>query len=108
LSQAFIDFELLIVNDDSSDGIDELFHGFMTEWRITIRDAEQSNGGKNVTFNREVQESGRVFDLDSSCEFLMPAKFNLNCFSISELHRGGSLKITCLSMSGHGFLVGNK
>lgn len=112
LSQTFIDFEWLIVDDGSGDGTDELVSGFMAEKKIVIRYLQQPNGGKHVAFNRGVREArGELFlpfDSDDSCVPVALENFRAHWLSIPESLREEFSGITCLCKNERGESIGGE
>lgn len=67
------DFEWLIVDDGSTDNIDELINDFMAEDKVNIRYVKQPNGGKHRAINRGVSEAlGEIFFIVDSDDHLLP------------------------------------
>lgn len=65
------DFEWLVVDDGSSDNIDEVINGFIAENKINIRYLKQSNGGKHRAINNGVKEAkGELFFIVDSDDYL--------------------------------------
>lgn len=65
------DFEWLVVNDGSTDNIDELMQRFIGEDKINIRYFKQPNGGKHRAINRGVREAhGEMFFIVDSDDYL--------------------------------------
>lgn len=65
------DFEWLVVNDGSTDDIDELMHRFIGEDKINIRYFQQPNGGKHRAINQGVTEArGEMFIIVDSDDYL--------------------------------------
>lgn len=69
--QTYCDFEWLVVDDGSTDNIDELMTGFETEGKISIRYIKQPNGGKHTAINRGVGiAKGKFFFIVDSDDYL--------------------------------------
>ena len=69
--QTCMDFEWVVVNDGSTDNIDELMQEFIYEGKIDIRYFKQENGGKHRAINRGVQEAkGIMFFIVDSDDYL--------------------------------------
>lgn len=67
------DFEWLVVDDGSTDNLDELMSRFIAESKIPIRYFKQSNGGKHRAINRGVQEArSKMFFIVDSDDHLTP------------------------------------
>lgn len=67
------DFEWVVVNDGSTDNIDELIQRYQDEGRIPIRYFKQENGGKHRAINRGVQEAnGELFFIVDSDDYILP------------------------------------
>lgn len=65
------DFEWLIVDDGSTDNLEEFVNGFIRENKITIRFFRQPNGGKHRAINRGVKEAkGNLFFIVDSDDYL--------------------------------------
>lgn len=65
------DFEWLIVNDGSTDNINELISKFQAENKITIRYLSQPNGGKHRAINNGVKHAqGVMFFIVDSDDYL--------------------------------------
>ena len=65
------DFEWVVVNDGSTDNIDELMAGFQADGKIAIRYIQQPNGGKHRAINRGVKEAkGEMFFIVDSDDHL--------------------------------------
>ncbi len=65
------DFEWLVVDDGSTDNIDELMEKFIADEKVRIRYFKQANGGKHRAINRGVSEaSGRMFFIVDSDDHL--------------------------------------
>lgn len=65
------DFEWLVVDDGSTDNIDELMERFIAERQIVIRYFTQPNGGKHRAINRGVKEAhGELFFIVDSDDYL--------------------------------------
>lgn len=69
--QTVKDFEWLVVDDGSSDEIDELMDRFQADGKIEIRFIRQTNGGKHTAINRGVREAkGQFFMIVDSDDYL--------------------------------------
>ena len=65
------DFEWVVVDDGSTDNIDELMHKFIEEKKIEIRYFKQPNGGKHRAINHGAQEAyGEMFFIVDSDDYL--------------------------------------
>lgn len=65
------DFEWIVVDDGSTDNIDELMRRFCNEGKISVRYFKQDNGGKHRAINRGVQEAvGVCFFIVDSDDYL--------------------------------------
>lgn len=70
-NQSCRDFEWVIVDDGSTDGIENLIDRFREEKRIDIRYFKQQNGGKHIAINRGVKEArGEFFFIVDSDDYL--------------------------------------
>lgn len=71
LSQTFMDFEWLIVDDGSTDSTPQLIDKWLDDSPFPIQYIRQLNSGKHVAFNRGVSQArGELFitlDSDDSC-----------------------------------------
>lgn len=64
-------FEWIVVDDGSSDNIDEVMAGFMEEGKLDIRYYKQNNGGKHRAVNRGVKEAkGDFFFIVDSDDYV--------------------------------------
>lgn len=69
--QSCTDFEWLVVDDGSTDNIDELMEKFIADGKVNIRYFKQANGGKHRAINRGVREaSGQMFFIVDSDDHL--------------------------------------
>lgn len=69
--QSLKDFEWLVVDDGSTDNIDELLGKFQADRKIEIRYIKQANGGKHTAINRAVREAkGEFFFIVDSDDYL--------------------------------------
>lgn len=69
--QTCLDFEWLLVNDGSSDNIDEVVESFIKEDILNIRYYSQENGGKHRAINKGVQlANGDLFFIVDSDDTL--------------------------------------
>ena len=69
--QSCREFEWVVVDDGSTDNIDELMDAFMSENEITIRYFKQRNGGKHRAINHGLrQAAGELFFIVDSDDFL--------------------------------------
>ena len=65
------DFEWLVVDDGSTDNIDNLINSFIKEDKINIRFFKQTNGGKHRAINYGVKEAkGKMFFIVDSDDYL--------------------------------------
>lgn len=65
------DFEWLVVDDGSTDNIEELINGFIDENKIKIRFFKQENGGKHRAINKGVLEAkGDFFFIVDSDDYV--------------------------------------
>lgn len=65
------DFEWLVVDDGSTDNIEELINGFISENKIKIRFFKQENGGKHRAINKGVLEAkGDFFFIVDSDDYV--------------------------------------
>ena len=65
------DFEWIVVDDGSTDNIDELMHKFIEEKKIKIRYFKQPNGGKHRAINHGVREAhGEMFFIVDSDDYI--------------------------------------
>ena len=69
LSQTYKNFEWIIVDDGSTDDIDEIIKSYQNEDRILIRFIKQENGGKHRAINNGVLHAkGELFYIVDSDE----------------------------------------
>ena len=72
LSQTYKNFEWIIVDDGSTDDIDEIIKSYQNEDRILIRFIKQENGGKHRAINNGVLHAkGELFYIVDSDDYLM-------------------------------------
>ena len=78
LSQTYKNFEWIIVDDGSTDDIDEIIKSYQNEDRILIRFIKQENGGKHRAINNGVLHAkGELFYIVDSDDY------RTNSFSLS-------------------------
>lgn len=71
LSQTYKNFEWIIVDDGSTDDIDEIIKSYQNEDRILIRFIKQENGGKHRAINNGVLHAkGELFYIVDSDDYL--------------------------------------
>lgn len=71
--QSSKDFEWLIVDDGSTDNIEELINSFILENKIKIRFYRQRNGGKHIAINYGVKLAhGSLFFIVDSDDYITP------------------------------------
>lgn len=76
--QTYKDFEWLIVNDGSSDNIDEIVQTFINDGVINIRFYSQVNGGKHRAINKGVSlAQGDLFFIVDSDDTITPNALEL-------------------------------
>ena len=69
--QTSMDFEWLVVNDGSTDDIDDVISSFIEEGKINIRYFKQVNRGKHIAINHGVNEAkGELFFIVDSDDYL--------------------------------------
>lgn len=69
--QTHNDFEWVVVNDGSTDNIDELMACFQAEGKVSIRYFKQPNAGKHIAINHGVSKAkGRFFFIVDSDDYL--------------------------------------
>ena len=71
MSQTYKNFEWIIVDDGSTDDIDEIIKSYQNEDRILIRFIKQENGGKHRAINNGVLHAkGELFYIVDSDDYL--------------------------------------
>lgn len=76
--QTFKDFEWLVVNDGSSDNINEVMQSFVDEKKVCIRYYSQPNGGKHRAINKGVElAKGDLFFIVDSDDTITPDALEL-------------------------------
>jgi len=71
--QTFKDFEVVIIDDGSTDGTDEYIKEYMEDSNMDIRYFSQSNGGKHMALNHAIEKAqGEFFLILDSDDWLLP------------------------------------
>ena len=85
LSQTYKNFEWIIVDDGSTDDIDEIIKSYQNEDRILIRFIKQENGGKHRAINNGVLHAkGELFYIVDSDDYLTKGSTITNLSSRSH------------------------
>ncbi|WP_312654125.1 glycosyltransferase family A protein [Proteiniclasticum sp.] len=71
--QTFTDFEVVIIDDGSTDGTEEYIKTYMEESEMEIRYFKQSNGGKHMALNHAIEKAqGDFFLILDSDDWMLP------------------------------------
>ena len=90
--QSCKDFEWVVVDDGSSDNIDELMSRFISEKKIDIKYFKQTNGGKHRAINRGVNEaSGKMFFIVDSDDYLLQEAVSMIKSKFNEIESDSTI-----------------
>jgi glycosyltransferase involved in cell wall biosynthesis len=109
-SQTYRDFEWLIIDNDSTDGTQELVAKWQAEADFPIRYIRHENRGHHGSSNRAVEEArGELFltlDSDDGCIPTALERFKAIWDDIPEDRRGGYSAVTALCVDENGQKIG--
>lgn len=113
LSQTFKDFEWIVVNDGSSDGIEPILNEYKSKASFPVTIIHQSNQGKHIAWNRAVEIArGELFVPADSDDAFVPETLEIflkNWLEIPENERPGfsGINVLCID-SGSKNIIGTK
>ncbi len=100
LSQTFRDFEWIVVNDGSSDGIESTLEEYKAKAPFPVTIIHQTNQGKHIAWNRAVEiAKGELFVPADSDDAFIPETLEIflkNWLGIPEIERTGYSGINVL------------
>jgi len=110
MRQTFKDFEWLIIDDGSTDNIQEIVEEFQKKSWFPIRYIYKENGGKHTAINRGVKEAKGelflIFDSDDWCVENALERFDYHWKQIDNKEKFSS--IASLSKDTNGNVIGQK
>ena len=112
LDQAFDDYELLLVDDGSTDDTDDVIAQWRPRFGNRLRSFRQQNQGKHVAYNRAAREAhGELLVLLDSDDALLPGALQAlaqSWRSIPEEQRSGFAGVEGLCQRSDGRLHGTR